>query len=421
MAILRRSKRDINALKLSNGRDYLSCKLRLARTQLEQWLTSDTVLPHLVLWSKLCIDNPRRYNDASEWVNFVGGKYFADGGELEEDLLLACLGEGQTNTTNEEGGGNSSVFADHDAKTASWCTQDMWARAAWRIVQDNCGPGGILQRDIEQHPAAAYAVAIDILCLAFHSIAWRETASCWWILINSTPSQEKSKIALTNHITSTITQQALKLDHKADTESSVDSEMEQEELSDDDTVTMVTASESAESEFTDPESPWTKATSVSETSQVTPTRSHKKKVADTTSGFDAVQDWMDRVPSIGDGVGVDGALKLIDEEGEPIKGYRRMALRSAGAAPKPVVTADSLMVDSDEIVVASWRMNDKDDDNGDEIDVAGMRMDGAEDDDDVIVVAGMRSDSVFDKTQALAIAATEEDPVRKSARLTDED
>ncbi|KJY02313.1 hypothetical protein TI39_contig66g00014 [Zymoseptoria brevis] len=352
MATLRRSKRETNALKLSNGRDYLSHALCMTRTQLEAWLSSNTVLPHLALWSKLCIDSPRRYNDAIEWINFVDGKYFEDGGELEEDLLLACLEEGQTNTAIEEGG-EHSVFADHNAKTASWCTQDLWARTAWRIVQDNCGPGEIFRSKIEQHPAAPYAVAIDILCLAFHSIAWRETASCWWILINSTPSQEKSKIALANHITFTITKHALKLDHKADTESSVDSEMEQEELSDDDTLTMLTASDSVESEFTDPESPFTKDTSESETSQVTPRRSHKKKAAD-PNPMGAVQDWMNGLPPPGNEIEVDGTLRMIDEQGTPITGYR-MALRSARVAPKTVAAADSLMQDSDEIAVAGIR------------------------------------------------------------------
>ncbi|SMQ47833.1 unnamed protein product [Zymoseptoria tritici ST99CH_3D7] len=350
----------------------------MTRTQLEQWLTSDTVLPHLVLWSKLCIDNPRRYNDASEWVNFVDGKYFEDGGELEEDLLLACLAEGQSNAKgNDEGVGGSSVFADHNAKTALWCTQDLWARTAWRIVQDNSGPSEIFRRKIEHHPAFAYAVAIDILCLAFHSIAWRESASCWWVLINSASAQNESQISLAQLINSTITQQAMRLDQKTDTESSVDSEMEYVELSDDDTVTMVTASDSVESEFADPESPFTKDTSVSETSEVTPTRSHKKKLTTTASGIDAVQDWMDGLPPPGNGIEVDGTLRMIDEQGTPITGYR-MALRSAGATSKTVAAADSALLVSDEIVVA------------------GMRVYEDDDDDDEIVVANMRSGSVFD-------------------------
>ncbi|SMR47616.1 unnamed protein product [Zymoseptoria tritici ST99CH_3D1] len=396
MATLRRSKREINAMKLSNGRDCLAYKLDIGRTNLEAWLTSETVLPHLVLWSKLCIDNPRRYNDASEWVNFVEGKYFEDGGELEEDLLLACLGEGQSNAGgNEEGVGESSVFADHNAKTSSWCTQDLWARTAWRIVQDNSGPGEIFQRWIDHHPAFAYAVAIDVLCLAFHSIAWRESASCWWVLINSTPTQEKSKTALASFITSNITLQAMQLDHRADTESGADSEMENAELSDDDTRTMATVSESVESEFFDPESPFTKATSVSETSQLTPTRSHKKKAAH-ADAIDAVEGWMDGLPPPGNEIEVDGNLRMIDEQGTPITGYR-MALRSAGAASKTVAAADSAMVDSDDIVVAGMGMSEDDaDDDGDEIVVAGMRVFEDDDDDDEIVVANMRSGSVFD-------------------------
>lgn len=164
---------------MSNGRDYLCSVTGWSRAKVDQWLTSNSVRSHLQLWYRICICSTRRFNDSIDWINT---SYYKDGGELEEDLLLMCLAEGSdTNETTQSDlainpGG---AYADVTVCTSAWITQEVWARTAWRIVQSNAGKGEAFERSIQQHPASAYALAIDILCLAFHSIAYREEKSVW--------------------------------------------------------------------------------------------------------------------------------------------------------------------------------------------------------------------------------------------------
>jgi hypothetical protein len=232
-----------------------------------------------------------------------------------------------------------------------------------------------------------YAVVIDILCLAFSSIASRPPElSCWYNLINDNSIQEKTAAALTE-VTAYATAQAIALDHKSDTESCIDAGMEDAEFSNDETSTFETSSESIESEFIDPESPFTKDTSVSSSSQVTLARSHKKKV-EAVSGNEAVQNWMDSLWSIGDEAGVDAAFSMMDEEGLPITGYRRAT--RATTIQKSVTEVDSSVNHSDdgEIVVAGKRARAVYDSDDDEIVVANKRIRTAfESEDDEIVVA----------------------------------
>jgi hypothetical protein len=168
----------------SNGRDYLADKVGVTRIELESWITSPTVRPHLVLWHHICISGPRRFNHAIEWINTGEKGYFYNPEDLEEDLLFMCSGEGDLRAECEEKSDDERVsYADKAAKTGNWITQELWARTAWRIVQDNTGQEQIFENLIKEHPAACYAFVIDLLCLAFHSIAFRGSASVYKQLI----------------------------------------------------------------------------------------------------------------------------------------------------------------------------------------------------------------------------------------------
>lgn len=152
-----------------------------SRSELETWITSPTVRPHLRLWYHLCIINGRRFNDAIDWINTGATGYFYNTNDLEDDLLLICLGEG--NGVPEDGR-HYSVFADSAALTGEWLTQELWARSTWRIVQANQGPGQVFETMAYEHAAAAYSFVIDLLCISFHSVAFRGKQSCYERLIN---------------------------------------------------------------------------------------------------------------------------------------------------------------------------------------------------------------------------------------------
>lgn len=176
----------------SNGRDYLASLMPgWSRSKLEGWITSPTVRPHLQLWYQLCITSGRRFNDAVEWINTGEKGYFYREQDLEEDLLLMCLAEGSPGIASEDGEDENGAYADRTIRTGSWITQELWARTAWRVVHANTGPGQAFEKTIDGHPAACYGFVVDLLTTAFHSIAHRREASCYEWLINGAPSRTK--------------------------------------------------------------------------------------------------------------------------------------------------------------------------------------------------------------------------------------
>ncbi|KAF2485595.1 hypothetical protein BDY17DRAFT_293940 [Neohortaea acidophila] len=186
-ATLRRSRR--LHIYDSNGRDFLADSMGWSRSELEQWLTSPDVRPHLQLWYKLCVATPAHFNESIEWINTgENGYYYRKDDGLEDDLLLMCMDEGlgdkaaepQRRSPENAGG---STYADEHADTREWITQELWARTAWRIVAANRGPGEAFEVPARRHSAACFGFAIDLLCVAFHSLAFRGTDSVYEGLI----------------------------------------------------------------------------------------------------------------------------------------------------------------------------------------------------------------------------------------------
>lgn len=234
--MLRRSARHQAASYDANGRDYLAVQLMMTREELEAWLRSPSVHQHLLLWYNLCVLGRRRYNEAAEWINCGEGGHFYDEQGLEGDLLLSCLGEGNI----EKGASSATLFADATIRTNQWPAEQLWARAAWRVVQYNSGPGQMFEQAVFQHPAAAYALAIDILCIAFHSIAYRSHDSVWHELIG-------------NPIPGSTTTTAIELDQSDETrddEMASRIEVDAVSLSDSDSTC-----EGADSDFAAPKTP----------------------------------------------------------------------------------------------------------------------------------------------------------------------
>lgn len=179
----RRSNRQTWAKNPSFGRDYLADALGWSRAQLDDWLLSTSVHSHLVFWHTTCVQKARRYNESIEWIK-TG--YFQETSDLEEDVLLLCLGEGSDNDSNRDASGiECNTYADRTSRTFKWTTIELWARTVWRIVQDNSGKGGIFEKIMTYHPAAAYGIVFDILSLAFHNIAWVKSESVWSTLITT--------------------------------------------------------------------------------------------------------------------------------------------------------------------------------------------------------------------------------------------
>jgi hypothetical protein len=62
--------------------------------------------------------------------------------------------------------------------------QDLWAQTAWRTVEDNIRSGDALEKTSRRCPEKSYGFVIEILCIAFHSIAHRGSNSIWDEIIN---------------------------------------------------------------------------------------------------------------------------------------------------------------------------------------------------------------------------------------------
>jgi hypothetical protein len=172
MAGARRSKRFASTHYDSNGRDYLASLLDLSVRELENFLGSASVHRHLRRWHDVCVVAPAHFNEGIAWINAGAAGYFYSKDGLEEDMGLMCLGEGN-------GGGGRFGDDDDAGRTGDGATAELWARTAWRIVQSNRGAGQVFEHDAVVHPARAYGFAIDLLCIAFHSIAYRNSASVW--------------------------------------------------------------------------------------------------------------------------------------------------------------------------------------------------------------------------------------------------
>ncbi|OQN97631.1 hypothetical protein B0A48_16495 [Cryoendolithus antarcticus] len=169
----------------SNGRDYLASLLDWpAGSVLEDFLRSNSVLPHLRHWLRLCYETPHRFQEAVEWINTGPKGYYYNSGDLEEDLLLECLGHGASEGEAME----VERWSEEAAETGAWITQELWARTIWRVVRDSSQPGKWLEgrREVE-----AYGFVSEVLCIAFHSLAFRGKESCYWgIIVGESRNQQ---------------------------------------------------------------------------------------------------------------------------------------------------------------------------------------------------------------------------------------
>lgn len=178
-----------------------------------------------------------------EWIN-TG--YFLQECNLEEDILLLCLGEGEQSSNEDADGEACGMYADTTARTCKWTTIELWARTVWRIVQNNCGPGTVFEKAMKFHPAAAYGVTFDILTLAFHNIASVGPESVWATIINSayiptlalTPCNKPTSVRMTSIIARQIA-----MDTDPDASSEIDIEHFEEVLEDFETENISEGSE----------------------------------------------------------------------------------------------------------------------------------------------------------------------------------
>nr|OQO18212.1 hypothetical protein B0A51_13372 [Rachicladosporium sp. CCFEE 5018] len=172
----------------SNGRDYLASLLDWpSATILENFLRSDAVRPHLQHWVRLCYETPHRLQEAVEWINTGPKGYYYHPDDLEEALLLECLGHG---VGKGEVMGDEERWSEEDAETREWVTMELWARTIWRTVQDCSKTGGWMEgrREVE-----TYGFVSEVLCVVFHSLAFRGKVSCYWGIIVGESRKEQSE------------------------------------------------------------------------------------------------------------------------------------------------------------------------------------------------------------------------------------
>ncbi|EME47148.1 hypothetical protein DOTSEDRAFT_20951 [Dothistroma septosporum NZE10] len=278
MAAVRRSTRSASALYNSNGRDYLASELGCSQDELNAWLKSSKVRPHVQVWYKLCVLGRRRCQEITDWIargTHIGKVgYFYDDSKLQNDVLLECLCEGNIEVGT---GYEISIFADPSVHTYNWSTQEIWARSAWRIVQENASPGDVFELMVLEHAARAYALVIDILSIAFHSITFRRSESVWEEIIDFgtslafEPTVDEAAVCSRNR---KVVYRASQLDQTPDPGHE---KVQQDDQSDTSSVAESEASTiyyADDADFEEPSTPSTKAVSV-RSSPRTPKKSKK--------------------------------------------------------------------------------------------------------------------------------------------------
>lgn len=297
----------------SNGREYLADNIGWPREQLESWVLSPSVQPHLQLWYRLCVTGERRFNDAIEWINTGERGYFYHERDLEDDLLLMCLCEGshENDEDEERGSGQESAgYDDEKVKTEQWVTQELWARTAWRIVQSNKGRGQAFEKYADEHPAACYGFVIDLLCLAFHSIAFRGRESIYERLINESMGPKTIQTDESPRLQKELAVEAsLEESDAASTASMLSTGPSSNETTD----------HSSDADFSDDQD----RTEVTNESSVSP----QKTDCDNRAKVEALQRWVVDVSPRPNAAGIPcqdmAVLHLVSEDGKPITGYRR--------------------------------------------------------------------------------------------------
>lgn len=361
----RRSDRQTWSNYTSFGRDYLANALGWPRPQLDKWLLSSTVHEHLVFWHSTCVERPRRYNEAIDWIN-TG--YFDKDCNLEEDVLLLCLGEGSCASDRDAGGVECMTYADQTAQTYKWTTIELWARSVWRIVQDNCGRGAIFEKAVKFHPAAAYGIVFDILAVAFHNIACVGPQSVWSNIINGacvptmalTPCTQSTSEVMSNLIACQI---ALDTNPDAASEDNLDhfdqvlddygmlgehDESEYDPISEAESVSVFVETPKKNrgraSRKPSPTAP-AKATGGSKRTRI------QDDVHDTPSKSKKIKMWVQSVSSQTKlGQDQNNMLNIFDEGGMPIRGYRSASSMQPPAKQQSVVKKSGVQ-DEDMIVL----------------------------------------------------------------------
>lgn len=290
------------------------------------------MLPHLQFWHNICVRRGYRFNEAIGWIgDSKKSDYFYD--ELEEDLLLQCLGQGDMYEPVDTCMVYAN-YADDSAATHLWPTQDLWARAAWRIVQDNCGEDQVFGKVLKYHAAKAYGFAIDILCISFHSMAHRGSESLWTEIITSNAFTQGPSASVF-HTWSWSAEQQMATDMDPDGDDTYQSGEELEPDLDYDShsdaaETGISTLSDGESEYVEIQTPRNrKSTAFQPASPVTPTklgkRPHHFEDEEPSPSKKVKLSVRTRSPKDSE-QGTENMLKLYDEAGLPITGYRAAAL-----------------------------------------------------------------------------------------------
>ena len=156
-----------------NGRGYLANLFGFPVSELEAWLQSEHVRPQLQEWYRLAVEDPDHYNYVLDLIN--QGVFEQTGNEFEEEILLTAFSEGDDITQCVTSG---------KIDISELSTIDLWTATVWGIASSSQDHIPTFHQLFNLQPLKGLSIVVDVLSIAFHSIAHRGNASCYHVLIN---------------------------------------------------------------------------------------------------------------------------------------------------------------------------------------------------------------------------------------------
>ena len=150
-----------------NGRGYLSDQLGCTVTEVDRWITSDQVHSHLVIWYQ---QNVLKQESRSVMLDLIKTRNFEKPNNIfEADILRVTLGQTRRPDMRQDAPYVSAIHS--------------WAATTQDIVEASRLYTISFARLATDHHERFHIITIDLLCLAFHSIAYRGQGSIYTTMI----------------------------------------------------------------------------------------------------------------------------------------------------------------------------------------------------------------------------------------------
>lgn len=150
-----------------NGRGYLSNQLGCTVSEVDCWITSKNASSHLSLWYQQCVSKGEASDIMLELVK--NGDFEKPYNIFEKDILHTALGQQNRPSMRTD---PSYINTIH-----------IWAVTAKNVVEASRSYTPTFVDLAKHHHEKFLTTAIDLLCLAFHSIAYRGRRSVYASMI----------------------------------------------------------------------------------------------------------------------------------------------------------------------------------------------------------------------------------------------